>query len=57
MSTATSSWGNPIGRVDVVAQDRLAGVNVAGYGALDRFTQQSFAKLGITLNASLDGLF
>jgi hypothetical protein len=34
-------------RLDVVAQDRLAGVDIAGEHGVDAFAQQRFAESGI----------
>lgn len=36
----------PDGRVDVVAQHRLAGIDIIGQQAFDPFLQQSLAKFG-----------
>jgi hypothetical protein len=37
------------GRLDVVTQDRLAGVDIAGEHGFDSFAQQSFAERGIEI--------
>jgi hypothetical protein len=43
-------------RIDVIANDGFTGLEIAGEKGLEAFGQQSFAKLGIALRASLDGL-
>jgi hypothetical protein len=44
-------------RVDIVAQKTLASFDFAPNQALNRFSEKRLPECGVTLSASLDGLF
>ena len=46
----------PDRRIDIVAQHRLAGIDITGEQAFDPFLQQGLTKRGIPLGARLNGV-
>src|ERR1700730_565622 len=53
---ASPSFSKPTVRLDVVAQDRLAGVDIAGEHGVDAFTQQRFAEAWVACDPLLHPL-
>jgi hypothetical protein len=54
---ASPSFSKPTVALIVVAQDRLAGVDIAGEHGVDAFAQQRFAESGIACDPLLHQLF